>query len=66
MERDRLASLQRERELEERRLQNELQLKDILKQQMSELQQREKEVCADACHIPKLGSMHSDNMAVHA
>ena len=46
MEQDRLAALEHERELEQRRLDNEIQLREILKQQVAELQQREKEVCS--------------------
>ena len=46
MEQDRLAALEHERELERRRLDNEIQLREILKQQVAELQQREKEVCS--------------------
>lgn len=45
LESERLAGLERDRELEQRRLENELKLRDILKQQMSELQSKEKEVC---------------------
>ena len=50
MEQDRLAALEHERELERRRLDNEIQLREILKQQVAELQQREKEVCSTSKH----------------
>lgn len=46
MERNRIASIEHERELEQQRLDNEIQLRDILKQQVAELQQRESEVCS--------------------
>lgn len=44
LERDRLAALEEERQLEQKRLDNEMRLRDILKQQMNELQSKEKEV----------------------
>lgn len=44
MEEERLESLRLERVREQQRLDNELQLKGILKEQMAELQRREQEV----------------------
>ena len=44
MEQERLDALAEQRRLEQKRLDNELQLREILKQQMAELQQREQEV----------------------
>ena len=49
MEEERLASLAEQRRAEQKRLENELQLRDILKQQMTELQKREQEVSALSC-----------------
>lgn len=44
MEAERLAALEIQKEMERKRLENELKVKDVLKQQISELQEKEKEV----------------------
>lgn len=52
MEAERLAAIERHKEMEQKRLDNELQLRDILKRQMAELKEREKEVCEAKHKIP--------------